>query len=267
MERRHFISIIEGLTMFPLLLKLGYLQVYASGIFVALGIIFCVFFIWRQARGFGVNEEKVLDSFVMGLFGLVLGGRLSYGLTHWDFFGKDFVRLVFFTKYPGFSWSGGIAIGFLAAVLASWSLGLSVWAMMDIFAMGLSVALVFGYFGCFATGCMPGQTYLPLILFAVALFSVACLMFIRAKMKNSLSWQEFSKRPGLVFLSYLIFSCIYLLMLARYQKTDGRIWGLGLSATISIFIVRYYSFFRKWSHFLKQFWGKLQNILRIGGAN
>lgn len=148
--------------MHPLLFEIGPLPVigklafHTYGALIALGFFVGVYVTQRLGKSYKMDGEKLIDlGFYVLLVGL-LGARLLYVITRWEYFSRapgDIVKI----------WEGGLVFygGLIAAVpFAIWFLRkyrFNLWQCMDVVFPGLATAHLFGRLGCFASGCCHGK--------------------------------------------------------------------------------------------------------------
>lgn len=142
--------------MFPVLFSIGKLSISTYGIFLALGFLLGVFLIWRLSRAWDLSEEKVLDLTLLTFLGGLIGARLYFVIEHFQFFSQDLLRIIIFTKYPGFSFWGAFLGGWLSLAYFSKRLKLDFWQSADIASVGFLGGLVLSNIGCFFGGCNVG---------------------------------------------------------------------------------------------------------------
>lgn len=156
--------------MFPVLISAGNLTVSSFGVFLALAFLFAAFLVWRLARAWDLDEEKILDLTLLTFFGGLLFGRAHFILENFSLFGVSFLKWILITKYPGFSFWGSLLGGILTLLIFSKKFKLDFWKVSDIAAVGLLGGLILGDIGCLLGGCSVG---LPSKLFiAVSLVGV-----------------------------------------------------------------------------------------------
>src|SRR5438552_13186037 len=102
------------LDMFPTLFSIGKFGISSFGVFLAFGFILGVFLIWRLARAWDLDEEKILDLTLLTFFGGLIGARIYFVLSHLSFFGLNPLKILLFQKYPGFSFWGAFLGGWLS---------------------------------------------------------------------------------------------------------------------------------------------------------
>lgn len=227
--------------MFPILLSLGPIKIYAFGLFLAMAFVAAAFLIWREARRRGMPEEKVLDVLLLTAFAGIVVGRLAYAFTNLPVFSADPSRLFFFLKYPGLSFQGAIIGGGVAALTSSLILGLDFMLILDMMAYGATFASVLGYFGCLLDRCVaaPDRGLLGVALLFVV-FSVL-IMTISQALRSSAELAGLSKSHGVFFLCYLIFQLFsFLILEVVIGGTGWYYYSAGLLLTLAIFVYRYW---------------------------
>lgn len=142
--------------MFPVLLTVSNIPVSSFGVFLALGFLVGVFLIWRLARAWDLNEEKILDLTLLTFLGGLIGARLYFVLEKLSFFSQNFLGILLFNKYPGFSFWGAFLGGWLTLFYLAKRNKLDFWQLGDIAAVGFLGGLFFSDLGCFLGGCNIG---------------------------------------------------------------------------------------------------------------
>lgn len=150
-----FVVPLEG--MLPVLFSIGPILVSSFGFFLALGFLFGTFLIWRLARAWDLDEEKILDLSLLTFFGGLIGARLYFALEHFDLFSTDLIKVALITKYPGLSFWGAFLGGYLTLSFFIKRFKLIFEAILDIVAVGFLGGLVLGSLGCFLGGCGVGK--------------------------------------------------------------------------------------------------------------
>lgn len=142
--------------MFPILFSIGTTPVSSLGVFLVLGLFYAVFLIWRLARAWDINEEKVLDLAFLTAFGAFIVSRLYFSLQYFTYFSQDFSRVFLIFKYPGFSFWGAFLGGWLTLYFAARKFKLDFATIADIASVGFLGSLIFGNIGCLFGGCGVG---------------------------------------------------------------------------------------------------------------
>lgn len=141
--------------MRPVLFTLGPILISSFGFFLILALLTAIFVIWRVARVYELDEEKILDLIIMTFFLGLFGSRIYFVATHWILFG-NISRAVLITKYPGLSLFGGLILGSLTLNILTRRAKLSFWQIADFGAVGAALALSIGDIGCLLAGCNYG---------------------------------------------------------------------------------------------------------------
>lgn len=141
--------------MFPVtLFTIGPLAISTFGVFLALSLIYGLFLVFRLARAWDLDVEKIIDFaliiFLVGLF----SSRLFFISLSWDFFGADLGKMINFIKYPGFSFWGAFLGGWLSLFYLSRRHRFDFYQIADLAAIGFLGGVVLGDLGCFlGSGC------------------------------------------------------------------------------------------------------------------
>lgn len=149
--------------MYPILLTIGNFPVSSYGLFLALGIFFGSFTIWRIVRSFDFDAEKVLDVIFLTIgVGFILS-RLIFVLMNLSVF-NSISRIFFINRYPGLSFWGGLFGGLLALRwfsrrnerALSYGNKMSFLQACDIAIIGFFIAGFFTEIGCLLGACGVG---------------------------------------------------------------------------------------------------------------
>lgn len=143
--------------MLPVLFSIGPLAISSFGFFLAVGFVLGTFLIWRLARAWDLDEEKILDLTLLTFFGGLMGSRIYFVIEHLDFFADNLASIVLITKYPGFSFWGAFLGGWLTLFIFSKRLKLDFWQIADIAIVGFLGGLIMGDIGCLLGGCGAGR--------------------------------------------------------------------------------------------------------------
>lgn len=133
--------------MFPVLFRIGSLEITSFGVMVALGALVGLWIFRRELARSGL-PEAAMDAAVYGLVGGLLGAKLLYVFEHLD----ESSFLALFLDRGGMSWFGGFAGGLLAGFLA---IRLKRWPLVAVLAAAtpaLAIGQLLGRIGCFLVG-------------------------------------------------------------------------------------------------------------------
>lgn len=147
--------------MFPVLLRIGNLQLYSYGVMLFISFILGITFVESRARRFGVQPKKISDLALWVLIAVVLGARFFYVGFHWEEFRQNPINTIKFWGNPpglsGLMFYGGLLGGFLAGLLFVWRNRLPLVRLLDAVAPALVLGEGFTRIGCFLNGCCFGK--------------------------------------------------------------------------------------------------------------
>jgi len=143
--------------MHPVLLKIGELiTIHTYGFFIALAALAAMFISRYEAKRLGVDPDKVVDACFYVVIAAIVGSRLFYVFTNFDFFISEPLEVFKI-------WNGGLVFygGFIgsATVLIVYMkiYHLPLGKMSDIAALALPLGHAVGRIGCFFAGCCYGK--------------------------------------------------------------------------------------------------------------
>lgn len=142
--------------MFPVLFTLGKISISSFGVFLAAGFLLGIFLIWRLARAWDLDEERILDLIILTLMGGLVGARIIFCIEHWQFFLSNPLYSLLFYRAPGFSFWGGLLGGSLTLYFFAKRKRVDFWMISDIASIGLLGGLILADLGCFFGGCAIG---------------------------------------------------------------------------------------------------------------
>ncbi|MHC4478713.1 MAG: prolipoprotein diacylglyceryl transferase [Planctomycetota bacterium] len=149
--------------MYPELFKIPFIDwpVPTYGVMMVVGFLCAVFVIRRLSREITPDPQLITSAALYSLIAGVVGSRLFYVVHHFEHFRAG--GLSFFAIWRGgLELLGGVIAAIIVIVLFLWYHKLPMRRYLDILAIGLMAALVFGRIGCFLRGdCFGKPTNLP----------------------------------------------------------------------------------------------------------
>ncbi len=194
---------------------IGPIPIRLYGLMIGLGFLLGIFLAARRAKKEGLNPDLILDMGVYLLLAAVLGSRILYIVTTWHEFAQNPLDMFAI-------WKGGLVFygGVLGAVpVGIWYVRkhkLPVWRTADIMAPSIALGHAFGRLGCFFAGCCYGASCT----------GPFCITFSDPRSLAPLGVPLFPTQLMESGGEFLIF--IVLLVLRRYKKFDGQLFGLYL---------------------------------------
>ncbi len=101
----------------PIAFSVGPLAVHWYGIMYAIGLAATFIVVEREARRRGLDTGLLANGFIVIAFAALVGGRLYHVIDQWDARYRNDLLAIVLPPYSGLGVYGGIATGFLAAVL------------------------------------------------------------------------------------------------------------------------------------------------------
>jgi len=149
--------------MYPELFKIPFteLTVKSYGLMMVTGFLGAVFLIRHLSRNITPDPQLITNAALYSLIAGVVGARLFYVVHYFEKF-RGAPLSVFAIWQGGLELLGGVVLAITVIILYLWYHKLPVRRYLDILAIGLMLALVFGRIGCFLNGCCFGKpTDLP----------------------------------------------------------------------------------------------------------
>jgi phosphatidylglycerol---prolipoprotein diacylglyceryl transferase len=248
------------MNIYPLIFKLGPLEITGYGIMMMVGFLMGGWLITLELRRRGLYEEYAADITVAAVIGGIVGAKLWYWVLNG---GGLFSR-------GGLVWYGGFVGGFLAVMLNGWRLKVPIRWTFHLCAPALAAAYALGRIGCFIVNDdyghptnlpwgvkfpqgLPPSTALnlqeqfgipiapgtdpatvlavhPTQLYEATLMLIAFAVLWRLRLRP---------RPiGWIFGAYLIFAGMERFLIEIVRAKDDRIFGpLTIAQAVSIVLV------------------------------
>ena len=149
--------------MFPELFEIPliHLTVKSYGLMMVIGFLAAIYLIRRLSRNITPDPQLITNVALYSLIGGVVGARLFYVLHYFEHF-KENLASVFAIWQGGLELLGGVILAITIILFYLLYHKLPIRRHLDILAIGLMLALVFGRIGCFLNGCCFGKpTELP----------------------------------------------------------------------------------------------------------
>jgi len=97
-----------------------------------------------------------VDAGLIGLFAGLLGGRLAYVVTHWEYYGSRLIESVWFWE-GGLSWAGAALAGVIGVALHERLARRPFWVEADQLAIPAAILGTASWLGCLADACAYGR--------------------------------------------------------------------------------------------------------------
>lgn len=141
--------------MFPVLLNIGPITVSSLGFFLVLSLFLSAFVVWRLAIAYELDREKTLDLIFITFISGFIGARAYFVLNNLNQF-DTFLKMIWFSKYPGLSFWGGVVLALIVLPLAAKRLKVNFYQIADFGIVGVFLGIAVTSFGCLFAGCQYG---------------------------------------------------------------------------------------------------------------
>jgi len=115
--------------MFPVI-QLGPLAIQSAGLFLLASIWIGMTLTEKRAAHSGLKSDSLDSLILLSLFGLLAGGRLAYAALHFDSLRASPLD-IFSLNTSLFDLTGGLAAGFIVALVYGQRKGLAFWPTLD----------------------------------------------------------------------------------------------------------------------------------------
>lgn len=242
--------------MWPTLLSAGPITIHTFGVLLFLGLFFGGFRLWKNAKEEGWDETAVMDAWLMGGLGAIVGGRAAFILSNWPLFANNWYKMLFLTKFPGLSYEGAWLVGLAVLTVAGLRNKFPLWHWLETGVMAVLIVEIFGHLASFFAGNNLGQTTdfwwglsfsggeaktWPVQLFWTAgLILIYFLLRFWERHYRSFQWYQNDKgeaREGFVAGSYLILTGLLKLLLAFISLSRPFGWGAAMAAAGALILI------------------------------
>jgi phosphatidylglycerol---prolipoprotein diacylglyceryl transferase len=153
----------NGVNMYPILFRLGGLEIYAYGVFVLLSFATGVLLVIQRARKakVSISFERIADLFFYAVLSALLGSRILFVLINFNVYRKNPLE-AFKIWEGGLVFYGGLILAAVVSIIYMKWHQLPIWKFADLSSPSIALGLFFGRIGCFFAGCCYGkETSLP----------------------------------------------------------------------------------------------------------
>ena len=124
------------------------LNIYYSGVSIALGFILAMVYCSRNSRGFAIKSADFFDLMLWIIPCCIIGARLYYVLFNLDHYLAD-PGQIFAIRDGGLAIYGGIIVGVIVIIFVSRHKKIPIPAMLDLAVFGLLIGQILGRWGNF----------------------------------------------------------------------------------------------------------------------
>jgi phosphatidylglycerol:prolipoprotein diacylglycerol transferase len=143
--------------MYPILFRLGSLEIHTYGVLVAAGFLLGITNAVRRAKSEGIDPERINDLGIWLVVAGMVGGKLFHILFFWHDFITGWRAAGIASLREGFVFFGGFIAASLTTVVYTRAKKLSLGKVADALAPSVALGHAFGRLGCFFEGCCFGK--------------------------------------------------------------------------------------------------------------
>ena len=171
--RRWWLVLLAGMAVASLVAVVGGVpwtgDLHLTGYSVAMLAAFTAayFVTIPRARIIGIPERTIIDVFIVGLIGGLVGARIGEMIEQWPGFGRDaqgrplalgdLLRKAADIDGGGMVWYGGAILGGVLIALLAWQRRIRILELADLAMPAIVLGLGLGRVGCFLNGCCYGR--------------------------------------------------------------------------------------------------------------
>lgn len=228
--------------MYPILCRIGPVNVYSWGFMVALGFLAGLFTAMRYGRREGIKEERILDLFVYVVISAIVGARLAYVAVFFPQYRNNLIS-IFYVNQGGLAFLGGLLAALAVVFFYVRYRKIDVMKLLDAISPAAAIGYGIGRIGCYLNGCcygiklfgieQPTQIYSSVSGFII----FALLVYLYDK----------KKYDGQIFLLALLFYSTYRFFVEflRYSPIHISIFTPTQLLVVPIFLVSSYILWKK----------------------
>lgn len=144
-------SMAAEVPMFPYIMKIGSFELRVYSLMLMLAVVIGLYFCSKRAKSLNIESKAFENTVITGFIGGIIGARLYYVAFNWSYFSLHLDEILKVWQ-GGLAIHGGIALGFLSAVIYARNKNLSIIKFADITAPFMLLGQGIGRFGNFANG-------------------------------------------------------------------------------------------------------------------
>jgi len=218
--------------MFPVIFKIGPLNIYSYGMMLAVAVVVCSFFLSRESVKIGISAEMIFDLVFLLVVSGLLGARFFFILLNLPFFLQNPLEIIMIQN-GGLAWQGGLIGASLVGIAAVRKKGWPLLKILDLIAPYAALGQSIGRIGCFLNGCcfgkeVPWGVYFPVHdarLHPTQLYLTGGFFFIFLILKY---YQKQAPVDGKIFILYLFLASSWRFVV-EFFRADHNALLLGLS--------------------------------------
>lgn len=184
--------------MHPILVKIGSLNIYSYGLFVAIGFLLAIRVAAWEIDRKGLDRESFYDMAFWLVVAAIVGARLFHVLVYWPYYAAN-PSEIYRLWNGGLVFYGGMIAGLAACLVFLRRRGIPFLPMFDAVSLGIPLGLAFGRIGCTLAGCCYGKP--TAAAWGIVFSDPACLAPLHVPLHPT---QLYESLAGLVIFGILL---------------------------------------------------------------
>lgn len=226
--------------MYPVLVRIGPINIYSYGVMLALAFLVAIFLARRHAIFLGMDGDAIIDLGIWLIISGILGARLLYVLLNLNYYKEVPLESVMIWR-GGLVWYGGLISAVLVAVWFLRKRKMPILKTGDLMLPYVALGQAIGRIGCFLNGCCYGKP--TALAFGVSFTSAQApvhptqLYESAAMFLLYLALRKIKPGNGKTILLYLLFYAAFRFF-NEFLRGDNPIalMGLTISQIISVIV-------------------------------
>ena len=150
--------------MYPVIFRLGWFEVHAYGLLLALSFILGIYWALRRAKSRRLNPNHVMDLSLIVVIGAIVGSRLLYVFTHLEEFKGRWFKMISpvedgrLVGMSGLTMLGGVVLALIGIVAYCSIKKVNLLRLCDVMAPAFGLGIFLTRIGCFLNGCCYGRS-------------------------------------------------------------------------------------------------------------
>ncbi len=128
--------------------SIGGIEIYWYALCIVTGVLLALLYAKFNAKRFDVDNDKLLNCFIVGVITAILGARLYYVVFKWDYFMSDPAR-IFNIRDGGLAIYGGIIGALLGGLITAKVQKMRLLGLLDLTMIGFLIGQSVGRWGNF----------------------------------------------------------------------------------------------------------------------
>jgi len=130
----------------PIAFEIFGLSIRWYGILISFGMLLGSFLALREAKRLNIDENKIIDLFLIVIPSAIIGARLYYVIFNWNYYNNNFLRMINIRE-GGLAIHGGVIAGVITGYIFTKIKKLDFWTLADIVAPSLILGQAIGRWG------------------------------------------------------------------------------------------------------------------------